>query len=112
MSWLAGRFSISIFAVKSLSGSAAIGGSARASLNDSVVARPHHAAVDRDVARLHPMGDRGPIGRAREIGHRDGAEHTGAGGEETAAGEFDVHEGWLRTLRMWLDGIGALALRA
>ena len=38
MSCPAGRFSSSIFAVKSLSGSAAIGGKARALLNDSVVA--------------------------------------------------------------------------
>src|ERR1700723_785477 len=37
MSCPAGRFSSSIFAVKSLSGRAAIGGSALASLNDSVV---------------------------------------------------------------------------
>jgi hypothetical protein len=38
MSWPEGRFSSSIFAVKSLSGNAAIGGNARAWLNDSVVA--------------------------------------------------------------------------
>jgi hypothetical protein len=37
MSCPPGRFSTSIFAVKSLSGSALIGGSARASLKDSVV---------------------------------------------------------------------------
>ena len=37
MSWPAGRFSSSIFAVKSLSGSAAIGGRARALSKDSVV---------------------------------------------------------------------------
>ena len=37
MSWPAGRFSSSILAVKSLSGSAAIGGKARALANDSVV---------------------------------------------------------------------------
>src|SRR5436309_14805947 len=38
MSWRAGRFSSSILAVKSLSGSAASGGSMRAFLKDSVVA--------------------------------------------------------------------------
>ncbi|MGY4424196.1 hypothetical protein ACVWY2_006645 [Bradyrhizobium sp. JR6.1] len=38
MSWPEGRFSSSIFAVKSLSGNAVIGGSARTSLNESDVA--------------------------------------------------------------------------
>ena len=46
------------------------------------------------IAGLHAMGDRRPVGRAREIGHRDGAKRAGAGGEEAAAGEFDVHDGF------------------
>src|SRR3954451_15385313 len=49
MSCPPGRFSISIFAVKSLSGSAAIGGSARASLNDSVVATSTSICAGRSV---------------------------------------------------------------
>ncbi len=102
MSCPAGRFSSSIFAVKSLSGSAAIGGSARALLKDSgggdldqhlrrtVGARPYHAAIDGDVAGLHAVGNGRPVGRAAEIRHRDGAEGAGAGarkfGEERRGG--------------------------
>ena len=77
--------------MKSLSGSAAIGGNARALSKDfgrgdldhhlrrPVGARPHHAAVDADVAGLHAMGDLRPVRGAAEIGHRDGAERAGAG---------------------------------
>ena len=60
-------------------------------LRRPVGARPDHAAVDGDVAGLHAVGDRRPVGRARQMRHRDRAKRTGAGGEETTAGEFDLH---------------------
>ncbi len=96
-----GRFSSSILAVKSLSGSAAIGGSARALANDSVVATSTIICEGRS-ARAHttppsaPMSpdctpwcqDR-PVGGTAEIGHRKSADGAGTrGGKKTATGKL------------------------
>ena len=69
-------------------------------LRGPVGARPDHAAVDADVAGLHAVGDQRPVGGAAEIGHRDRAERAGAGGQETAAGEFDVSEALQRSANL------------
>jgi hypothetical protein len=66
-------------------------------LRRPVGARPYHAAVDADIAGLHPMGNLRPVGGAAEIGRRNGAECAGAargdGGKKKAArkGNFDRH---------------------
>src|ERR1700682_3476126 len=50
---------------------------------------PHHAAVGADIAGWHAMGNLRPVGRAAEIGHRNGAECAAAGrrcgGQKTPA---------------------------
>src|SRR5712672_2071452 len=102
MSCPAGRFSSSILAVKSLSGSAAIGGKALALPNDSVVATSTiicdgrsaraHPAVCADVTGLHAMGNLRPVGGAAEVGHRQRGEAGSCGGrEKTAAGQSNGH---------------------
>ena len=60
MSCPPGRFSSSIFAVKSLSGNAAIGGSARALLRDSVVATST-IICDGRSARAHTTPPSAPM---------------------------------------------------
>ncbi|MGY3645665.1 hypothetical protein ACVWW2_000956 [Bradyrhizobium sp. LM4.3] len=54
-------------------------------LRGTVGARPDHATVDGDVARLHAMGHSRPVGRAGKMRHCNRAKRAGTGREETAA---------------------------